>query len=75
MGLFDDMAQAAKEEHEKPDGWITIREYMAMAGGKLSRPGAQRQLQASVECGRAEMRKWLDPDTGKKVNIYREAKR
>lgn len=72
MGLFDDMAKAVKEESVKPDGWITMRDFIEMSGGKLCRSSAQEMMQAKVRSGQVEVRKWINPETKRRVNIYKE---
>jgi predicted ArsR family transcriptional regulator len=70
MGLLDEMAQANRDMHTKPDGWMTTQAFADASG--ISWANAKRVLSPLVESGQLESRKWKDPSTGKVATIYGE---
>ena len=69
MGLLDDMAAAMKAENERPDGWVTVKEFAEAAG--VSRSNVERLFAKQVKTGNLICRHTIGTN-GKRVTIFGE---
>lgn len=70
VNMFDQLAAEMTAEATRPEGWVTIAEFMALCkDGKIGRRAAMYRLDDLVNEGKLAKRKFRMGD-GRSVSIY-----